>query len=399
MIQRIGRRGLASATSSPYLLVMDSDLQHGERIIPVMLEKLKRENLDIVIGSRNVSGGGVGEFAANRDGLSNMGRRLSDAICKVPITNPMSGFFLLTREYFHQVVHNLSNVGFKILVDLLASARRPVRREVPYTFRQREHGASKLDILVGIEYLQLLLDKMTGGLVPVSYLLFGMVGSVGMVCNVVLAILLVQFAHAGFREAQLIGALITAINFLLNNQVTFRFRAAAGYAAAAGPEPLLCLLLDWAAGTSFAGIFAAPCGGELDRSDAGGCAGGFGFGTTMAFLLVWHIRRRRTDRLQFAYAEPGWLQEPPKSQTTWVFPAVRSGGCGVANNRENLGDYRRGDGRAGRWSRAALRERPRSVPPHEGESSPGTCFKCAVRALRVGYLKRSVSRISRWSVF
>ncbi len=82
MIQRIGRRGLASAavegmlaTSSPYLLVMDADLQHDERIIPVMLEKLKRENLDLVIGSRNVSGGGMGEFAANRVTLSNMGRK------------------------------------------------------------------------------------------------------------------------------------------------------------------------------------------------------------------------------------------------------------------------------------------------------------------------------------
>lgn len=327
VIQRIGRRGLASAavegmlaTSSPYLLVMDADLQHDERIIPVMLEKLKRENLDIVVGSRNVSGGGMGEFAANRVALSNMGRKLSDAICKVPISDPMSGFFLLTREYFHHVVHNLSNVGFKILVDLLASARRPVRLgEVPYTFRRREHGESKLDILVGIEYLQLLLDKMTGGLVPVSYLLFGMVGSVGVICNLVLAVLLVQFAHARFRDAQLIGALITiAINFLLNNQVTFRF------ARLRGMQLLLGLVMFYAccstgllAQVSLASMLHGVGVNWIAATLAGVLVGSV-WNYSMAFLLVWHVKRRRSDRLQSAYAEPAWLQDAPESQRTTV---------------------------------------------------------------------------------
>src|SRR5271169_5120207 len=106
VVQRVGRRGLASAvvegmlaTSSPYMLVMDADLQHDEHIIPVMLEKLKRENLDVVIGSRNIAGGSMGEFASNRVALSNAGRRLSERICRVDISDPMSGFFLITREY------------------------------------------------------------------------------------------------------------------------------------------------------------------------------------------------------------------------------------------------------------------------------------------------------------
>jgi len=318
VLQRIGRRGLASAavegmlaTSSPYLLVMDADLQHDEKIIPAMLAKLKSENLDIVVGSRNVSGGGMGEFASDRVALSNMGRRLSDAICKIPVSDPMSGFFVLTREYFHHVVHNLSNIGFKILVDLLASARRPVRfGEVPYTFRSREHGESKLDILVGIEYLQLLLDKVTRGIVPVSYLLFGMVGSIGVACNLVLAILLVRFSSVSFKEAQLIGALITiAINFLLNNQVTFRFARLRGIRMVQG---LALFYLSCSVGLLAQVALAyslQTAGVHWLLATLMGVLIGSVWNYSMAFLLVWHVKRHRTDRLQYAYAEPAWFQE------------------------------------------------------------------------------------------
>jgi len=325
VIQRIGRRGLASAavegmlaTSSPYLLVMDADLQHDERIIPAMLEKLKSENLDIVVGSRNVSGGGMGEFAANRVALSNTGRKLSDAICKVAVSDPMSGFFLLTRQYFHRVVHNLSNVGFKILVDLLATARGKVRLgEVPYTFRNREHGESKLDILVGIEYLQLLLDKVTGGIVPVSYLLFGMVGLIGVVCNLLLAILLVQFSSASFKEAQFLGALITiAINFFLNNQITFRFARLRGMRMLQG----LCFFYLSCSVGLLAQVALAyslqQVGAHWLVATLAGVLVGSVWNYSMAYLLVWHVRRRRTDRLQWAYAEPAWLEESGRESGT-----------------------------------------------------------------------------------
>ena len=73
VLQRIGRRGLASAavegmlaTSAPFLLVMDADLQHDERVIPAMLEKIKVERLDVVVATRNAEGGSMGEFAAER---------------------------------------------------------------------------------------------------------------------------------------------------------------------------------------------------------------------------------------------------------------------------------------------------------------------------------------------
>ena len=334
VVQRIGRRGLASAavegmlaTSSPYLLVMDADLQHDEQIIPAMLDKLKSENLDIVVGSRNLSGGGMGEFASNRVVLSTMGRRLSDAICKIPVSDPMSGFFLVTREYFHHVVHNLSNVGFKILVDLLASARRPVRLgEVAYTFRNRKQGESKLDILVGIEYLQLLLDKVTHGIFPVSYLMFGMVGSIGVICNLALAFLLVASFRVAFKEAQLLGALITiAINFFLNNHVTFRFARLRGVQMVLG----LALFYVFCSVGLLAQVTLAnslqQVGVHWMAATLVGVLVGSVWNYSMAFLLVWHLKQRRSNRLQLAYAEPARLQE-------FVTVKPRAAGLGVVWN-------------------------------------------------------------------
>lgn len=184
IIQRIHRRGLASAcvegmlsTAAPYLAVLDADLQHDEKILPHMLHALKTQNLDVVVGSRNIEGGSMGKFAPWRIALSMLGRRLSSSICRCEITDPMSGFFLVRREYFMEVAHRVSAIGFKILVDLLASSRRPPKvAEVPYTFRNRLHGESKLDILVGLEYFQLILDKLIGNIIPPAFILFALVG-------------------------------------------------------------------------------------------------------------------------------------------------------------------------------------------------------------------------------
>ena len=312
VLQRIGRRGLASAAvegmlaaSSPFLLVMDADLQHDERIIPSMLEKIKHESLDVVVATRNAEGGSMGEFAPERVGLSKAGRFLSSMVCKTPISDPMSGFFLVRSEYFHRVVHNLSCVGFKILVDLLASARGPVRvGEVGFRFRNRIHGESKLDILVGLEYLQLLLHKLTRGTIPVSYLLFGLMGSVGVVCNFVLAGLFSSSFDLSFKSAQFAGALITiAVNFLLNNQLTFRSARLRGRRLIAGLGIFyLCCSIGLLAQVTVANGLNAG-GMNWAAATLAGIAIGSVWNYATAFLFVWQIRRRRTERLEQAYAD------------------------------------------------------------------------------------------------
>jgi dolichol-phosphate mannosyltransferase len=316
VLQRIGRRGLASAAvegmlaaSAPFLLVMDADLQHDERVIPSMLEKIKSEQLDVVVATRNAEGGSMGDFAAERVGLSKAGRFLSSMVCKMTVSDPMSGFFVVRTEYFHRVVHNLSCVGFKILVDLLASARGPVRvGEVGFRFRNRVHGESKLDILVGLEYLELLLHKFTRGMIPVSYLLFGLMGSVGVVCNFLLAALFSYSFHLDFKSAQFGGALITiAVNFLLNNQLTFRSAKLRGRSLLAGLAIFyLCCSIGLFAQITVATTLRAS-GINWVAATLAGIAVGSVWNYSTAFLFVWQVRRRRTEQLAQAYAEPSLL--------------------------------------------------------------------------------------------
>ncbi len=231
VLHRIGRSGLASAciegmlaTSAPYLAVMDADLQHDESLLPEMLALVKRENLDIVVGSRNVGTGSMGEFAAHRQALSRLGARFSTLVCRCELTDPMSGFFLLRRQFFESVVRRLSGIGFKILVDLLASAQAPVRlRELPYRFRNRERGESKLDFNTALEYFLLLADKLFGEVIPARFLAFALVGSFGVVIYLSILGLLYRRAGMPFIEAQGVATVFAmTMNFLLNNMLTFR---------------------------------------------------------------------------------------------------------------------------------------------------------------------------------
>jgi dolichol-phosphate mannosyltransferase len=237
ILQRVGRRGLASAclegmmaTPAPYIAVMDGDLQHDEGILPAMLERIRNEKFDLVVATRNAEGGGMGEFSKGRVRLSNLGRRLSQWVSHTSLSDPMSGFFMLDRGFLQEVVHCASGVGFKILLDLVASARRPVRfGEVPYTFRKRIHGTSKLDILVGLEYLQLLLDKAVGGLIPPRFIIFSMVGAGGLLLSLGLLYLLLSFGKMHFLTAQAITTFVAmTANFFLNNSMTYRDRRLRG---------------------------------------------------------------------------------------------------------------------------------------------------------------------------
>ncbi len=231
VIRRIGRRGLASAclegmmsTAAPYIAVMDGDLQHDETILPKMLTTALQEKLDVVVASRNTAGASMGEFAKERVHLSNLGLKLSKLILPAAVSDPMSGFFLVDRRFVDEVVYNTSGVGFKILLDLLASAKRPVRlAEVPYTFRTRETGESKLDFATGLEYLYLLLDKLIGHVVPLRFALFALVGAAGVLLHLGTLALLYRQAHVSFMNAQVAATVVTmTFNYLLNNLVTYR---------------------------------------------------------------------------------------------------------------------------------------------------------------------------------
>jgi dolichol-phosphate mannosyltransferase len=167
LYERYSRRGLSSAcidgmlvTSAPYLVVMDGDLQHDERIVPEMLRRMKSEPLDIVVGSRMVCGGTMGELSRNRVLLTTFGSHLSHIVCGYDISDPLSGFFMLRRTFFERAVSSLKGKGFKILFDLLTSSASPDGvAEIPYHFRNRQWGQSKLSFRVELDYLKLLAER------------------------------------------------------------------------------------------------------------------------------------------------------------------------------------------------------------------------------------------------
>jgi dolichol-phosphate mannosyltransferase len=238
VIQRIGRRGLASAsiegilaTCAPFVAVIDGDLQHDETLLPLMLARLKAENLDLVVGSRHVEGGSMGPFDAWRVRLSNLGRSISRRVISCELEDPMSGFFVADRRFINIALPRISAIGFKILLDLIASSPRPVRlAEVPYEFRTRFRGESKLDTTVGFEYLSLVLHKLIGSVLPVQFVMFGLVGLAGLCVHLALLSALLFQGGVPFARAQAIAtAAAILINFFLNNLVTHRDRRLRGW--------------------------------------------------------------------------------------------------------------------------------------------------------------------------
>ena len=241
IIHRIGRRGLSGAciegmlsAQAPLVAVMDCDLQHDETLLRPMLEALQADPaLDLVIGSRNVPGGSAGAgLSAFRKWASDAATDLTARALKITATDPMSGFFMVRRQSFHQVVVQLQSEGFKILADMLsASAGRWKVLELPYTFRPRQHGDSKMDSAVALEFLGLLAARMTGGLVSIRLVLFMLVGLSGVVVQLVCVRLMLWLATDSFLLAQTAGVFAAmTTNFIFNNALTYRDRALRGAA-------------------------------------------------------------------------------------------------------------------------------------------------------------------------
>ena len=236
-LHRIGRRGLSTAciegilaSASPFVAVMDADLQHDEALLPGMLNTLRHEPCDIVVGSRYVTGGGVGEWNKTRASMSGFATQLSRLICKTEIADPMSGFFMLRRDVFETAVRDLSGQGFKLLLDLLASLPTPPRlKELPYQFRNRRYGESKLDTMVTWEFGMLLADKLVGHIVPVRFALFALIGALGVVVDLI--VLWAALAvGTGFIAAQAVATVVAMTsNFFLNNIFTYRDQRLKGW--------------------------------------------------------------------------------------------------------------------------------------------------------------------------
>jgi dolichol-phosphate mannosyltransferase len=242
VIHRIGRRGLATAvtegmlsTVTPYLAVIDADMQHDERVLPDMIAALRKGDTDLVVGSRYNEGGSIGEWDSSRARISGIATRLAGLITRSDLSDPMSGFFAISRQAFDSAVRDLSGQGYKILLDICASSRTPLRtEEVSYRFRTRQAGESKLDALIVWEYLLLLIDKTIGHVVPARFVSFMVIGTLGVLVHMLVLSTIMEVGARSFTVAQGVAAGVAMIfNFFVNNTLTYRDRRLKGFPALA----------------------------------------------------------------------------------------------------------------------------------------------------------------------
>jgi dolichol-phosphate mannosyltransferase len=239
-LQRVGRRGLSSAciegmlaTCAPVIGVLDADLQHDEAILPRMLNAIVPGGADIVIGTRYGSGGSTGDWSESRRTLSRVATAASRIVMSQPVSDPMSGFFMLRREVLEKSVHHLSGLGFKVLLDVLATLKQANLRvvEMPYRFRERYAGESKLDEMVAWEYGMLLADKAIGRYVPVRFVAFSIIGGLGVLVHMTTLALLYKGLLIQFGISQSAATAVAMVfNFALNNILTYRDQRLRGLA-------------------------------------------------------------------------------------------------------------------------------------------------------------------------
>jgi dolichol-phosphate mannosyltransferase len=229
-LRRVGRRGLSSAciegmlsSGAPYFAVMDADLQHDPALLPAMLELLRIGQTDLVIASRYMPGGGVGDWGRERIRASALATRLSRIITRQPMSDPMSGYFMLRRETFEAAQARLSSIGFKILLDLIASSPASLRlAEVPLQFGRRNAGQSKLGANIAWEYVLLLGDKLLGRYLPVRFVAFAAVGASGAIVHFAVLSAVFKGLALPFSAGQ--GAAVAAAmvyNYSVNNLLTY----------------------------------------------------------------------------------------------------------------------------------------------------------------------------------
>ena len=239
VIHRIGRRGLSGAciegilsSAAPYVAVMDGDLQHDETVLISMIASFNADpELNLVIGSRNVEGGSSGNgLSGIRSFGSDMATVMARKLLKIRVQDPMSGFFMIKLESFRDVVGELQRQGFKILTDLLSASRGSWKiKEIPFVFKERQYGQSKMDSAVTLEYFGLILARLTGGAISIRFVLFLFVGLTGILVQLLMVGIFLNVMFLSFFYSQILAVILAMTsNFFLNNILTYRDQSLSG---------------------------------------------------------------------------------------------------------------------------------------------------------------------------
>ncbi len=229
VIRRTDDRGLSSAVLTGMraargniLAVIDADLQHDETVLPMMIEQILA-GADICVGSRKAEGGGYGEWSKSRRFASWTATVLAQRVLDTVASDPMSGYFAISRDAFAAAEDSINPRGFKILLEFLARSGPGAKiAEVGYVFRNRERGQTKMSGGVIGQYLLALVDLRLGRVVSPQFIKYALVGSSGIVVNL-LGYVIARLAGMSSVPAVLLGVQASILwNFFMNNRLTFR---------------------------------------------------------------------------------------------------------------------------------------------------------------------------------
>lgn len=280
---RAGRLGLATAVADGWKLargdilgVIDADLQHPPEILAALVAALRQSNADLAIASRYIAGGGTSDWELVRRVISGGATHLASSVLPLKlsaISDPMSGMFVVRASAISDV--ELSPLGYKILLEVLARGRIEHVVEVAYQFEERMGGASKLGARQYAEYLAHLVRLAFATGQVRAWTLYSLVGLTGAVLDVSLV-----YWVAGRAGRNMLWVVPMAVevallwNFLWNQHVTFvRRRSASGegriisrlwrYQKVCLPGAILNVILTLALASKGAQLFLAAAAGVV----------------------------------------------------------------------------------------------------------------------------------------
>lgn len=296
------------------IAVIDADLQHDPAILPRMTEMILDDSHDVVVGSRATDGGGYGDWSRYRRFVSWVATLVAKLLLRVPVSDPMSGYFVISRTAYERIAPSVNPSGFKILLEFIGRNRDLRIGEVGYEFSNRLHGETKLNRSVIRSYLLGVADLRLGRQLNPAFLLYALVGVVGLVVNSAVFALLeaADFPDVttGLNDAldPISGSFLVSVHvsilvlFVLNNEFTFweyRYR---------GAKLLPALAVYWLMSLVGTGIHVAVF---TSLENIGFLLGLLGegasrvaqnlIGATVALVVNWYLNttylwRRRTTR-------------------------------------------------------------------------------------------------------
>ncbi len=297
-IRRLTDRGLSSAVmagmdvaTGRVLAVMDSDLQHDENALIDVITPVLDGDADVSVGSREAEGGSYGEWSRFRRFVSWGGAQLARQLLGVPVSDPMSGFFAVSRERYLEVADEVNPRGFKILLEFVARGQRPRVTEVGYGFRERVAGESNLTSSVVGAYLVALIDLFIGRVVSATFTAYALVGLLGVAVRFVLLLVL---SAAGFAWAAVVAFEVSVVtNYVFNNSFTFAPERRRGSRAWTGLVPFQIVAVHGLMVQAGVAAFAGYEPSELATASIGIQIVGIALATTGNFYLNRHITWRR----------------------------------------------------------------------------------------------------------